>query len=234
MAKLHRPHAGLLLIRNDKRIMLPLTKEVTTIGRKQADILLDDPEVSSQHVELRRKESNYFLKDLKSTSGTFVNQQRVDKVQLIDQDVIKVGQNTFCFFADSRDFLGVTEMSRGEISPKEKKEDLSDEFTVKTAKKLSIPLLQINIIDGPDEGKSFSFRKSHITIGRNDTDIVLLDIDSSRKHALLEVLGNSSVYLRDLNSTNGTFLNGKKIKAEKINSGAMIKIGDSKLQVIFT
>jgi len=234
MANLHRPHAGLLLIRDEKRLMIHLSKASTLIGSKLADIILEDDVASDSHAEIRHEGKKYFLKDLKSVSGTKVNQQRIDEVQLIDQDVIEIGATTLCFFENADDFKGeIEEVSkRVHVKPQELPE--TDEYTVKTSKTLSTPSVKIHIISGPDEGKKFTFIKPHITIGRNETDIVLLDVDSSRKHAMLDVLGKSSVFVRDLGSTNGTYLNGKKISAEKVESGATIKIGNSELSILIS
>lgn len=231
MAKLHHPHAGLLLVRNRKQIMIPLTKDVTTIGRKQADIILDDPKVSARHAEIRRKGQRFHLIDLRSTNGTFANRQQVTELELEDQDVVEIGLSTLCFFADIREFNGDAEETSAATRPNKifEPETQSGEYTM--TKTVAQPELEIEQIEGPDQGKRFSFKRSHITVGRSDADLIVMDLDVSRSHALFEVLGKNSIFLKDLGSTNGTFVNGKKIQNEKISTGDIVSFGNTRWKI---
>lgn len=67
--------------------------------------------------------------------------------------------------------------------------------------------------------------KNIITIGRtSDNDLVINNIKVSRKHAKLEKKGDQW-FLEDLNSSNGTFINGNKIKRELVTPKDVITIG---------
>lgn len=233
MAKLHHAHAGLLLIRNKRQIMIPLTKEVTTIGRKLADIILDDPKVSSTHTEIRREGSKYFISDLKSTNGTFLNRKQVQHQELIDQDVIEVGSSTLCYFADLREFHGNAEETTAGLRRKEDSVSQRPGDSLTTTKTMAQLVVTLEIVRGPNEGKKYKFKKPHITIGRNEADLVLMDLDISRTHCLIEVLGPQSVFLRDMGSTNGTILSGNKIQSEKIPSGSEFSLGNSTLRITY-
>ncbi|MBN1939661.1 MAG: FHA domain-containing protein [Candidatus Aminicenantes bacterium] len=66
-----------------------------TIGRDPGnDIVLNDPEVSSGHVELLVSNEGYFLRDLGSANGTFVNGRRVSECSLYNGDQITIGKST--------------------------------------------------------------------------------------------------------------------------------------------
>ena len=71
---------------------------------------------------------------------------------------------------------------------------------------------------------------SKIIIGRNRSNQIAIDNNLvSRKHALIQKIRNV-YYIKDLNSTNGTFINKKKVPTDKyvkINSGDIITIGKS-------
>jgi pSer/pThr/pTyr-binding forkhead associated (FHA) protein len=234
MAKLHHPHAGLLLIRHNKQMMIPLSKDVMTLGRKSADIILDDPKVSSLHAEVRREGAGIVLADLESTNGTLVNKLPITKVELTDQDVIEVGSSTLCFFVDSRDFHGPTEETQA--GSRRKEDTQSQDFkaeSLTTTKTISQMVVRLEILEGPQTGKKFKLKKPHITIGRNETDLVLMDLDVSRVHALIEVLGKSSVFLKDMGSTNGTLVDGKRIQSEKMSSGDTFVVGSTRLKLTF-
>lgn len=69
-----------------------------TIGRSpDADIILLDDKVSRVHCGIRLWDGEFYIKDLKSKNGTFVNGRRVDVSKLKASDVIKVGSYTFTF-----------------------------------------------------------------------------------------------------------------------------------------
>ncbi len=75
-----------------------LDQGVTVIGRSGGcDIVVDDPNVSRRHAEIRRMGEGYSLVDLGSTNGTEVNGQRVGETSLMNGDVIGVGTTRLTF-----------------------------------------------------------------------------------------------------------------------------------------
>jgi Protein of unknown function (DUF3662)/FHA domain len=89
-----REHAVLIWEGRD----VTLDKDVTVIGRSSGcDIVLDDPNVSRRHAEVRRLGEGYSLVDLGSTNGTEVNGQRVGETSLMNGDVIGVGTTRLTF-----------------------------------------------------------------------------------------------------------------------------------------
>ncbi len=80
---------------------------------------------------------------------------------------------------------------------------------------------------GPTIGKVFPLEAPEITIGRESTNAVTInDVEVSRKHARLELRGNSYV-IQDLGSTNGTFVNGQRVvNPQVLNPGDSISLGE--------
>lgn len=73
-----------------------VSKPVTLIGRNnQCDIVLNDTEVSSQHAHFVLKNNNLFIEDLKSVNGIFVNGQKINKQQLVEDDIVTISNVTF-------------------------------------------------------------------------------------------------------------------------------------------
>lgn len=80
------------------------------------------------------------------------------------------------------------------------------------------------------EKQVFSLNKEHTIMGRLKTnDITLSDINISREHAEI-VREDSSFFIIDLNSTNGTFVNGKKVKRQKLKDGDIITLGKTRFE----
>jgi Zn-dependent protease with chaperone function len=67
-----------------------------------------------------------------------------------------------------------------------------------------------------------------ISIGRDvSNNIVLNDITVSRKHAQLMITEDGRVLIKDLGSSNGTFINGSKISEQFLNTGDVVKCGSA-------
>ncbi len=66
----------------------------TTVGKDPSacTLVLQDSYMSSKHAEIKIEAGSWILKDLGSTNGTYVNDKRVDKQELVDNDFIKFGQ----------------------------------------------------------------------------------------------------------------------------------------------
>lgn len=71
---------------------LPLNKPVFTIGRKaENDLQLLSDTVSRLHAEIIYQDNIYYLSDVGSKRGTFVNDQRIERIALQHQDRIRIG-----------------------------------------------------------------------------------------------------------------------------------------------
>ena len=80
---------------------IPLDKPAITVGRKpDNDIVIDNPAISSHHCKVVMKGDTYYVEDLESTNGTFVNEKRIVKSGLHDQDVIGVAKHALVFIDD--------------------------------------------------------------------------------------------------------------------------------------
>src|SRR5437016_5603257 len=80
---------------------IELSPDPMTIGRASAcNIRIADSGVSSKHAKIWCENGQYFLMDLGSTNGTFVNERDVDREQLSDGDVITFGMTKASFVGD--------------------------------------------------------------------------------------------------------------------------------------
>ncbi|MEP6824646.1 MAG: FHA domain-containing protein [Ramlibacter sp.] len=87
-------------------------------------------------------------------------------------------------------------------------------------------------IEGVEIKKIF-LQKDATSLGRrNDNDIVLEDMAVSGRHCVFELKGLADVFVEDLNSTNGTFVNNKKVRRQHLQDGDVLAIGAFRLQFL--
>ena len=93
--------------------------------------------------------------------------------------------------------------------------------------------ISIAVIKGARAGYIYHLEKPYILIGRGKVDLIIPDKEISRKHSAVEVR-NDKIFLRDLGSTNGTYINDKKISITEITEQTEFKIGQTTLMIIAT
>ena len=91
----------------------------------------------------------------------------------------------------------------------------------------------LRFISGKYQGGEFPIvPDKQIIVGRSsDLDMVLVEDMVSRKHARI-TMQQDQIWIEDLGSTNGTFVNGEKIKRARLKEGDRVLIGTSILKVI--
>ncbi|MBB3077520.1 FtsK/SpoIIIE domain-containing protein [Streptomyces violarus] len=93
---------------------------------------------------------------------------------------------------------------------------------------------QLQVVAGPDAGGVHLLHGGEIRIGRSaDADVPLDDPDVSRLHCAVTVGADGRVAVADLDSTNGTTLDGRPVsgRAVRFAPGALLRIGESALRL---
>jgi hypothetical protein len=83
------------------------------------------------------------------------------------------------------------------------------------------------------EGDEFPVNSAPVTVGRGgQNDLVLTGDDfASARHARIELRGDG-VWVQDLDSTNGTFVNGSRVAgAQRLDHGDVLRVGETDLRV---
>lgn len=93
----------------------------------------------------------------------------------------------------------------------------------------------LRFISGKYQGGEFPLPENgEIVIGRSsELDMVLVEDMVSRRHAKITVT-NAQIFIQDLGSTNGSFVNGEKIKRARLNEGDRVLIGTSIIKLVAT
>jgi predicted Zn finger-like uncharacterized protein len=89
------------------------------------------------------------------------------------------------------------------------------------------------VIQGAATGQIFPISKTRTLIGRTGADINLDDPEASRQHAALEIVGDVGI-LRDLGSTNGTWIDLDRIEQHQLSNQQEFRIGSHVLMFIVT
>jgi len=88
------------------------------------------------------------------------------------------------------------------------------------------------VASGKSAGRSIAIKRSKLLIGRaEECDVRPLSEEVSRRHCAV-IVGPADVWIEDLGSRNGTYVNGQRIEAKtKLADGDMIKVGSLELRV---
>jgi pSer/pThr/pTyr-binding forkhead associated (FHA) protein len=83
---------------------------------------------------------------------------------------------------------------------------------------------------GPLAGSRYELVRDETSVGREtDTDVLLDDVSVSRRHAVFTRTASGRVTVRDLNSLNGTYVNGSRVDEVALRTGDEVQIGKFKL-----
>jgi pSer/pThr/pTyr-binding forkhead associated (FHA) protein len=73
------------------------------IGRKPGNqIVIENAAVSAEHARIIQEDGAYYIEDLASTNGTYLNDQRVEKAPLYDQDQVRIGKHLLVYLDETR------------------------------------------------------------------------------------------------------------------------------------
>ncbi|MCK4765161.1 MAG: zinc-ribbon domain-containing protein [Candidatus Aminicenantes bacterium] len=121
-----------------------------------------------------------------------------------------------------KDTAKITKQSIGESLWSDENLRLPDELKISIA-----------VIKGARAGYIYHLEKPYVLIGRGKVELIIPDKEISRKHLAIEIR-NDKVFLRDLGSTNGTFIDGDKVSILEIFDQTEFKVGQTTLMLITT
>jgi len=93
--------------------------------------------------------------------------------------------------------------------------------------------IALSVIAGPARGLVYNVEKPRVVMGRADADIVINDKEISRWHCSIEIKGDV-IRLRDMDSTNGTYLADERVRVAELKHLSEFRIGTSVILVSVT
>lgn len=224
------------------------------------DVVVTGKDVSRRHAEIVTTPKGYMVVD-SSTNGTFVNEERVEGQRLLLRaDVIRIGDEQFRFYADTAPAAQIPSPGPAASPPQaappveaattppppsgagQRLQNTS--FGMAAAKTQpppikepgapapAAPLGNFLFRSGALKGQRYQIRTPILNIGRAEyNDLNIPDASVSTSHAKLQRREGVWILL-DLESTNGTFVDGEKVHGETpLAPGAMVRFGD--IQMVF-
>ncbi len=215
---------------------IKLRRDATIFGREKGDIIVGDHEISSTHCQIQNISGVYHIFDMNSTNGTFVNNERIVKAKLNPGDVITVGQTSFKFaLEDESNVRHITTIfkSKDKRNLTDSKSSLVDTLIESELRSTQSHALQLKIKYHDGSEDEIELNQRSLFIGRASSfGKFEADPEISRKHLLIKVNDTGEVFIEDQGSTNGSYLNGKKITGmHLVRPQDEVRVGTSLLHI---
>lgn len=227
------------------RETLSIDKDIIFMGRLHTnDLVLEGKSVSRKHTEISRTKNAYFVTDLESGNGTFLNGNKIkphEKHPLKNFDRLQIEDFEIDFILPEETKVESTKtggLKEGPSKGSSTEENTdSDIIEIKMIKKVlsafkteQHPMLEV--LGPPCEGRRAYFTDDiqELVVGREVACQLAIDTASvSRRHAVLHKKWGG-ITITDLDSKNGTFVNNEKIEEKLLTDGDMIIVGAVKLK----
>jgi len=206
----------------DRGMVAPLT-EVVEIGRGGGHLALTDSSASSRHCRVERRGDGAVVRDHGSTNGVWFAGERVQEAELREGAQFSVGSNTRIVL--QRPGVAISEP----VAPNPPKGTVLDggSGASPSLRPLSgAPSYALRIKEGPRTGQVFPVIGS-LVLGRDDGEVQLGDERASRRHAQIEMRSSTRCVLRDLASSNGTWMGEQRIREVELRPGDEFRIGST-------
>lgn len=215
---------------------IKLRRDATIFGREKGDIVIDDREMSSTHCQIQSIGSDYHVFDMNSTNGTFLNNERIVKSKLKHGDVITVGQTSFKFhLEDESNVRHITTIfkSKDKKAVTDSKSSLVDTLIESELRSTQAHAIVLNIKYHDGSSDDLELNQKLLFIGRASSfGKFEQDPEISRKHLMIKMNDTGEIFIEDQGSTNGSYLNGKKITGmHLVRPQDEVKVGTSLLKI---
>lgn len=230
-----------LVVQTRERVYRLRAGGAYNIGRDpHADIVVTDPRVSSLHAVLERGADGWEIEDAHSRNGTFFDGRRVERMVIDHDETFQLGhamdgEQLDCSLEMPPGHESQTDGDRGSdtmVVP-DPGYDLDDEATV-TQFEQGLPR-RVSRSSPPAARPSAVVRivSGTLRMGRAaDNDIVVPDLMVSRHHAELRVISEGRYRVVDLDSHNGTYVNGSRVEVADLSESDLIGMGHTTYRLV--
>ena len=226
----------LLKFNDDVLKVIDSSKELMTLGRNlKNDIQIDNLAVSNFHAHIVCQLGHYFVEDLGSTNGTFVNDRKISKWALADNDVITIGKHTIVFLdedvADTKVDIEELQMEKTMILDTKKQRELMGDAGMPMIAEPNGPVALLEVLSGNTDQSRYELTGKLTLVGKDPMAEVKMEGMLAPKIGCFVSRDRSGYGLIPPEKKNKVKLNGQEVKdAATLKSGDQIEIGNVKLR----
>ncbi|MET1255805.1 FHA domain-containing protein [Aliikangiella maris] len=180
------------------------------------DIVVNEPMVDPVHAELVIQQGEILLRNVSNHRSIFINDIPIVKEQTLQAwDTIRLGSSEL-------EIIDPLKERAGERAPK---------AAQATVVRPVVSPWMLKAISAPLDGQYFSLSDGAIIGREKAADIVVPMSFVSRQHAKVAIR-KDNLFIEDLNSSNGTYVNGERVLSCELRNGDEIKIDEFKFSVL--
>lgn len=212
------------------------------IGRDPdaCQLLVEDPAASRKHLLCKKSPDGITLENLSKTNPVEVNDEELNLPRILqDGDTVKIGSGMFRFFLDPNQEI---DRSENLDEDNQSSDSILEEMDGKknAGAEVNFDLIDtgrwlLKVIGGPNNGAEFSMQPDTTYIigtDPNSCDVVFHDTSVSRQHARLSISSEEEIAIEDLNSRNGTLVDGQKIESKQaLSTNTIVTMGTTSFVV---
>lgn len=238
---------------------IPLSQGVVTIGRLPDNLIhVDNLAVSGHHAKIYWDQDKYVIEDNNSLNGTFLNNRRISKAALKDEDVILIGKHTIAFKDEWHEGpgAGVAAEKAGPALPKMEATMVLD--TKKAKEMMAAALLgqtgqtqpgvtpaepqappkertgHLTVVDGKTDSPHYSLTGKMSVIGKSDMASIRLKGFFAPSMAALINKRDAKYFIAASETKIKVKINGQEIAGQKeLTEGDLIEVAGIKMTFSF-
>ncbi len=204
-----------------------IAKPEFTIGRKvDNDLVIEDGAVSGRHARIVKIQAVYFIEDLGSTNGTYIDGNKIDRKQLRDADVVTIGKHKLLFMEDVEDVVKAVPQAGG----------FSDKTTFLRSGDHSSPsptkrqMGVVKVVSGRTDRKQYKLNKQLTIIGSEpDASIRLTGFFAPKTAAMIGRRGDG-YYVTVAAKKTGVQLNDLAVEGQAdLKDGDVLEVAGVKM-----
>ena len=235
---------------------VPLSQGVVTIGRLPDNLIhVDNLAVSGHHAKIYWDQDKYVIEDNNSLNGTFLNNRRISKAALKDEDVILIGKHTIAFKDEWHEGPGAGHVAE-KTGPALPKMEATMVLDTKKAKEMmaaaalgqtgqtqpGVPADQapaappkdrigsLTVVDGKTDAPRYSLTGKMSVIGKSDMASIKLKGFFAPNMAALINKRDNKYYIAASEAKIKVKINGAEIAGQKeLNEGDLIEVAGIKM-----
>lgn len=220
--------APTVVVKKNDAVVFELTLEdfPVLIGRNSTNqIILDEKNVSRSHAQILMKEEQYFIQDSGSTGGTRVNGEPIVEKDIHTGDRIEIGAYVLHFDSgDPEDERTIFDADEGTVIEEgtEMDEDRTQFYEEPVAKLI---VVKSDSLEG-----DLPLDDEETILGRDEDAGVTIDDKRLSRHHCKIWLDGDQYTLTDMGSSNGSFVNGRRVSEKILENGDLIQVGSSQFR----